>query len=477
MGGGPGSFGGGLGEPDYFQIRSMPPELRSFMAVAFPELAKSLDEAQQSEVKTAQLKAQGPISFLETVRNSQSPSAILKASPTLLAQWAQVAPSFGIDPRDPNQITDDNVRQVMGALANNLRGQVGLQPTNYEHWTLLPPGPAGERFERNDATGQTRQIQGESLKQVAGPNGPVYVSADQAAGKTPFNASIFGAANVTEQALGAAYDNWVANGRPNSPPGGFGRNPQLASRFWDFAAQRDRDTGNTVGASKAYAAANKADGAALEQQTKLLSNVTSYGSTLDKNIALLKDAMTQRDATGSPLINTVITAWQQGVTGDPATARYVAALTAVQTEVAKIQSGSLGNTPISDALRKEINSMANKNMSAAGLSGALDIFVQEGANRRGSIQDEIDTLKGQIANRQVPGSSANQSQGSQGVSNVTRTAAGLTPQGANAPGSASTSANGGNLPLTNAQGWTLHTDKNGVRAYVSPDGKQYQTVK
>lgn len=32
------------------------------------------------------------------------------------------------------------------------------------------------------------------------------------------------------------------------------------------------------------------------------------------------------------------------------------------------------------------------------------------------------------------------------------------------------------VPPTNADGWVLHTDKNGNRAYVSPDGTQYQEV-
>jgi len=32
-------------------------------------------------------------------------------------------------------------------------------------------------------------------------------------------------------------------------------------------------------------------------------------------------------------------------------------------------------------------------------------------------------------------------------------------------------------PNTNAKGWTLHTDANGNRAYVSPDGKSYEEVK
>lgn len=32
------------------------------------------------------------------------------------------------------------------------------------------------------------------------------------------------------------------------------------------------------------------------------------------------------------------------------------------------------------------------------------------------------------------------------------------------------------VPLTNAQGWTLHTDAQGRKAYVSPDGKQFQAL-
>lgn len=35
----------------------------------------------------------------------------------------------------------------------------------------------------------------------------------------------------------------------------------------------------------------------------------------------------------------------------------------------------------------------------------------------------------------------------------------------------------GATPATNAKGWVLHTDKNGNKAYVSPDGKQFEEVK
>jgi hypothetical protein len=39
-----------------------------------------------------------------------------------------------------------------------------------------------------------------------------------------------------------------------------------------------------------------------------------------------------------------------------------------------------------------------------------------------------------------------------------------------------TAPQSGGAPLINAQGWTLHTDAQGRRAYVSPDGKQFQPV-
>lgn len=52
-----------------------------------------------------------------------------------------------------------------------------------------------------------------------------------------------------------------------------------------------------------------------------------------------------------------------------------------------------------------------------------------------------------------------------------RQRASITPQS-----SASVAAKPKASPATNAQGWALHTDAKGNRAYVSPDGKQFQEV-
>lgn len=47
----------------------------------------------------------------------------------------------------------------------------------------------------------------------------------------------------------------------------------------------------------------------------------------------------------------------------------------------------------------------------------------------------------------------------------------------NTPADSSKPANSGQPPEKNAQGWTLHEDANGNKAYVSPDGKQFEAVK
>lgn len=47
----------------------------------------------------------------------------------------------------------------------------------------------------------------------------------------------------------------------------------------------------------------------------------------------------------------------------------------------------------------------------------------------------------------------------------------------NSPGAARPAQPATNLPPTNPQGWVLHTDAKGNKAYVSPDGKQFKEVR
>jgi hypothetical protein len=351
---------------------------------------------------------------------------------------------------------------VLGTMANNVRGQVGIKAENYPAPFLHESGPAGEKYDVNPVTHERKQVTGEALKPVVGSGGvPVLLPPDQAVGKQPFNASIFGNQNTPDSAIQYAADYARSHGG-NLPPG-VSRNPLMAGRVFDRIQQDAQASGDTMGAMIARNAANKADTTSLGNLQKTMDAVTAYGNTLDKNIALLEQSFNKLDQSGSPLINRAVNAWKQGVSGDADIASTVAALKAVQTEVAKIQSGALGNAPIAEGLQKEIEQMVNKNMSPAALQGALNVFKQEGANRRESTQQQIDAIQQRMTDRAPSGQSQ--------VSNVTRTAAGVNPAGG--PAKSSNSAPAQSIPAAavsqlkegqhttfkNGQTWTLQNGK------------------
>jgi hypothetical protein len=264
----------------------------------------------------------------------------------------------------------------------------------------------------------------------------------------PFNASIFGANNVSDQAIQFAADTYRTTGKM---PGNLGRNPAMQAKILDRVAQDASASGDNAAAIAARTAARGANTQALGQMTKLEANTKSYYDTMDKNLTNLMDLQGKVDTSGSPLINKALRAWQQGVTGDPEVAKYVTYLNAVQGEYAKIKSGSLGNQAASDASRKEAAEVINKYMSAGGIAAVAEGMRGEGHNRLSAIGDEKQSLMGGL-NAGAPG----QPGSAPGQPNST-------PQ--QAPAS------------TNAQGWTLHKDAKGNMAYVSPDGKQFQEVR
>jgi hypothetical protein len=222
----------------------------------------------------------------------------------------------------------------------------------------------------------------------------------------------------------------------------------MQARVLDKVAQDAHDAGDTTGAIAARQGALKANGTALTQNTKLLAATQGYAETLDKNLTNLLQSYSKVDSTGSPLINKAFRAWQQGVSGDPETAGMVTWLNAVQGEYAKLRSGSLGNQAASDQAMRDSKEVINKAMSEGGMQAVAAAIRGEKENRLQSIQEENTRLTSAMG-KGAPGAS-----------------------GSSQPPASSA----GQLLRVNAQGWALHVDKNGNKAYVSPDGKSYQSV-
>jgi hypothetical protein len=373
----------------------MDPDTQAAIALINPTMGKQLQESRDAQVKTLQLQAQGHINDLETVRNAANPGALVMANPGFRAQWATMAPHFGIDPNDPTQMTPANVQAVFGALANQTRGQVGLPAQKYEQFGPMQTGAAGEKYQVESGSGKVNQVSGEALKQVVGPNGlPQYATADQAAGRQPFNPTIFGAANMSDNTV----DTLAAMARANGGklPASLARNPLMQAKVLERMADQAKANGED-GAAIVYAGnARKANAGALDNLTKLQTATNAYSDTLDKNLSSLLSAAKAAGGTGSPLVNRALRAYQQNVAGDPDTQQMVTYLNAVESEYAKLSSGSLGNAPISDAAKKDAKNVINSALTQGGFEAVADAMRREAQNKKDAYAAQISDLQGKL---------------------------------------------------------------------------------
>ena len=418
------------------------PQVNTMMALdvlAGRDPLATAQKAQEYQRTQKQIAAQGPLALAETVASSDQADVIIKNNPALQQAWIQNAPKLGLDPF--KDLTPENARKVSIFAYNNIAGDAGLPIKPMPVQMQDVAGPLNSLSQRNPVTNELKTVRGEEgLHQVIGANGqPQLLPASQAAGKQPFNQSIFGAANMSDNAIQLAADTYRTTGKL---PASMGRNPAMQAKILEKVAADAAASGDTVGAIAARQASLKANNMALDQNSKLLTATSGYAETLEKNLNNLVDEYKKLGGSDSPLVNKGIRAWQQGVSGDPQTAKVVTWLNAVQGEYAKLKSGSLGNAPATEGAMKDAKEVINKTMSQGGVEAVAQAMRQEKDNRLSAIKEEnarlLQALGQSAPNVPQPNQSA---------------------------------------PKTNSKGWVLHTDKNGIKAYVSPDGKQYEELK
>lgn len=370
---------------------------------------KTATGLQDYQLKQRQIQAQGPLNLAESVASDPNADQIIRNNPSLQQQWVQLAPRLGLDPF--KDLTPENARRVATFGYNQVAGQAGLPPKPMPDHQQTIPGALGSIYQRDPLTNKLTQVKGEEpLKDVIGANGlPTNLRASQAEGKQPFNQSIFGAANMSDQALQFAADTYRTTGKM---PTTMGRNPAMQAKVLEKVAADAAANGDTAGSIAARQGALKANGQALDQVTKLESATTSYYNTLDKNLNNLQELAGKVDSSGVPLVNKVYRAWQQGVSGDPEVAKYVTYLNAVEGEFAKIQSGSLGNAPTSDAAKRDAKDVINKFMSQGQIQAVAEAMRGEGNNRLSSIREQKQALMGSMG-QGAPGSPQSAPQSSQ----------------------------------------------------------------
>lgn len=374
----------GMASPNYMRA----------MAMFSQDPAAALAKVREDQLKGAQQQYAPTIARLDQLIKSDQPAKYMQGTgfEDIKGAWPQMAETLGLDPQ--KDLNDQNVRLALSHVRNQLASSL-QEPTSE------PPMPVktirlpdGRMAQEEPGTGKLTVIPSEKPQQVVGANGqPTLVPEGQSYGMTPFNASLFGAANMTDQALQFAADTYRTTGKL---PASMGRNPAMQARVLEKVAADAQASGDTAGAIAARTAGLKASGQALDQNTKLEAATTSYYNTLDKNLTKLAELQGKVDGSGVPLVNKVYRAWQQNVSGSPDVAAYVTYLNSAAAEFAKIQSGSLGNAPVSDAARKHADEIINKNMSTGQINAVIDAMRGEGNNRLSSIREEGQALRGAL---------------------------------------------------------------------------------
>jgi len=322
------------------------PRVNTMMALdvlAGRDPLKTAQSAQEYDLKQRQLQAQGPLATLDTIAGSASPARIVMNNPGLMQRWQQIAPQLGLDP--VKDFNDDNVRAAVNFARNNIAGAAGLPTKEAPVKQEDIPGPLGSLYQRDPISGKITQVRGEEpLKDVIDPKTglPTNVRASQAEGKQPFNQSIFGASNLSDQSKEFAYQSFVATGKI---PANFGRNPAMQASLMDYISKRAAQEGNS-------AASIAAKGQAFAAQQGVIKDFTS-GPT-SKSLNAINTAVSHIDSL-NPLvdelgtgdikrINKISNAFKQE-TGSQAPTDYASLKEFVGGEVAKaVLPGGGGET-------------------------------------------------------------------------------------------------------------------------------------
>lgn len=144
----------------------------------------------------------------------------------------------------------------------------------------------------------------------------------------------------------------------------------------------------------------KADSMALSQLKKQQAMISAFEKNAAANMGVALEMSAAADRTGMPIFNKWIMAGKKA-TGDADVARFNAANETFVNEYAKIMSGSMGNTPVSDSARAHAHEMLSISKSPEQYAWVIDILNREMNNRMAGMEAEIAALEAKMR-RVVP---------------------------------------------------------------------------
>lgn len=316
---------------------------------------KLQQEQRDSQMKVAQLRAAGPLMNFDALADSPSPTRMAMSNPSIISQWPKIAQHMGFDP--VKDFDDKHIALAAIYGGNQLRAQVGLSPRAMPVQLQTSSNNLGGVYQTDPLTGKETQVKGdEPLQKVIDPKTgqPTLVPASKAVGMQPFNESIFGAGNISDNAKDMAYQFAKVNGGQLPPNMNFRGNSEKAAMA-NYIADRMKGEGLTAQAMVAQGQATKAaQGVVKDFESGTQSKAINGINTAVQHMASLDpliDAMGNGD---TKLINKIGNSFREQ-TGSAAPTNYAALKEFVGGEVAKAVLPGGGGEAERQALTAPLN--------------------------------------------------------------------------------------------------------------------------
>ncbi len=138
--------------------------------------------------------------------------------------------------------------------------------------------------------------------------------------------------------------------------------------------------------------ANKAKAASLANLQKQTTMINSYEYMANKNADIALEMSRNVDRTGVPVFNRWMLAGRNALAGDVDVSKFNTAINGLAGEYAKIVSGSMGNTALSDAARHEAQKILNNAATQEQFEANVRLIQREMKNRTAGLEAQTQEL-------------------------------------------------------------------------------------
>lgn len=163
------------------------------------------------------------------------------------------------------------------------------------------------------------------------------------------------------------------------------------------AAQINQGQGMTAAEGAEQMVANKATSAGILQLQKQKTMVGAFEKNAMRNADIALRLSDQTDRSGIPVFNTWLQRGQKSISGNPTVSAFNAANETFVNEYAKIMSGSMGNTPVSDSARAHAHEMLSTTQTKEQYSAVLKVLKEEMKNRMVGFEEELKEAKASLS--------------------------------------------------------------------------------